>query len=187
MAQRPVFVLSALAVGCAPLANLRPAGELADNHRSYELGAAAVGLGPRPYVEEEWQLTGQVWGTLALSRWVELSAIGAFDNSGLAAGGALRWTPLSLHRVAAGGEVELGFAWAALALPVAVQPLDGVWLYTAPRLGNQGVYLTPAVPLGLSVQTFQGLMVRAEVDVSWADFLAYQRRTHLGFGLAYQW
>ena len=69
---------------------------------------------------------------------------------------------------------------------MAVQPIDGFWLYTAPRLGNQGVYATPAFPLGLSVRLFGGAVLRAEASLSYADFLAYQRRTHLGLGAAYQ-
>ena len=174
-------------MGCAPLASLRPAGELQGAGRSYEVGAGYVALGPRPYVIEDWQYTGQVWGTLALSRSWELAAVGAFDEVAAAGGGALRWTPLHLHRFAAGTEVEIGYAWAGFALPIAAQPLDGLWLYTAPRVGTQGIHATPALPVGISLETLPGCMVRAEWQTSWAQFYAYQRRTHLAVGIAYAW
>ena len=176
-----------LATSCAPLASLRPAGELLAAGRSGEVGAAIVDLGPRPYVVEEWHRTGQAWGTWAVSRSVELSVLTAFDDSGMAGGGALRWTPLRVPWFALGGEVNLGYAWAAFAVPFAARPVERVWIYSAPRLGNQGVRLTPAVPLGVSIETLDGLMLRGEANVSWADFDAVQRRTHLAAGLAYQW
>lgn len=178
--------LCAACVGCAPLASLRPAGGLVESGRSFELGAGAVALGPRPYVIESWQPVGQVWGTLALSRWFELSTVGAFDEAGFAVGETLRWIPLRLDRLALGGELELGFAWAAVALPVALRLTDGVWLYSTPRLGNLGIHLTPGLPAGISVNVAGGLVLRAEAQVSWADFLAYQRRLHLAAGAAYQ-
>jgi hypothetical protein len=138
-------------------------------------------------VIEDWQSVGQVWATLALSRSLELSGVGTFDATAVAGGGALRWTPLHLHRLAAGAELELGYAWAGLALPLATQPIDGLWLYTAPRLGTMGVHLTPALPFGVSLETLPGIMLRAEWQTSWAQFYAYQRRTHLALGLAYAW
>jgi hypothetical protein len=125
--------------------------------------------------------------TLGLGRSFELSAVGAFDEHAFAAGGAVRFIPLRLRRLAAGAEAELGFAWAALALPIAVSPLTGLWLYTTPRLGNMGIHLTPGLPAGVSLELFDGWAVRAEAQVSWQEFLAYQRRVHLAGGVAYQW
>jgi len=181
------LLLSSGLFGCAPLASLRPAGGLWESDRSAEIGAGAVALGPRPYVIESWQPVGQVWGALRLDRSFELSAIGAFDEQAFAAGGALRWIPLRADRLAAGAEVEFGFAWAALALPIALRLSDGLWLYTAPRLGNMGIHLTPGLPGGLSLEIFDGWIVRAEAQLSWEEFLAYQRRVHLAGGMAYQW
>lgn len=187
-AARPRLPVVAIAVlGCAPLASLRPAGGMAESHRSVEVGAGAVAFGPRPYVTETWQPVGQIWGTLGLSRWFELSAVGAFDEQAFAAGGALRWIPLRSNRVAAGAEVEVGFAWAALALPIAARLSDGFWLYSTPRLGSVGIHLTPGVPVGISADVADGLILRGEAQLSWEDFLAYERRFHLAGGIAYQW
>jgi hypothetical protein len=186
MRQLNWFLFPLATLGCAPLGYLRPAGELLTEDRSYEVGAGVVRLGPRPYVIEEWHTTGQAWVTAAVSRSVELTALGAFDDSGAAAGGALRWTPLHFQSFALGGEINLGYAWGALALPVAVRPVERLWIYTAPRLGNQGVRLTPVVPVGLSLRTVDALMLRGEASWSWADFQSYQRRLHLAAGVAYQ-
>jgi hypothetical protein len=179
-----LFLLSTF--GCAPLGYLRPPGELLASDRSFEVGAGAVRLGPRPYVIEEWHTTGQGWVTAAVSRSVELTALGAFDDSGAAAGAAVRWTPLHLRSFALGGEIDLGYAWGAVGLPIGVRPVQRLWIYSAPRLGNQGVRLTPVVPVGVSLRTVDALMLRGEASWSWADFQSYQRRLHLAAGLAYQ-
>jgi hypothetical protein len=181
-----VLVIACCCFGCAPLASLRPAGELAANDRSWEVGAGAVALGPRPHVTETWQGAGQIWGTAALDSSLELALIGAFDEKALAGGLALRWTPVRHGILAAAVEIELGYAWAALSFPLALRLAEPVTLYSAPRLGTQGVQLTPGIPAGISVETAPGWMLRGEAQLSWAEFLAYERRTHLALGLAHQ-
>jgi hypothetical protein len=187
MARALALLLGLPALGCAPLASMRPAGELAGNDRSWEVGGAAIEFGPRPYVIESWQTVGQVWGTARLSSSIEVSAMATFDDSAAAAGGALRWTPVRLGPLAAGVEGEIGYSWAALSLPLGVKVVRPLWLYAAPRLGTQGIHLTPGVPVGISVETLPGLMLRGEAQLSWQEFQAYQRRLHLAVGLAYQW
>lgn len=172
---------------CAPLADLRPAGQLAHRERSFEAGAGAVALGPRPYVMEEWQGAGQLWGGALLAQTLELGVLAAFDETAVAGGFALRWTPLQYDPLFAGAELQLGYAWAALSLPVSLRLAEPVFVYTAPRLGTQGVELTPGLPGGVAVEALPGYELRAEAQLSWAEFQAYQRRTHLALGLAHQW
>ncbi len=183
---KPLIAI-ALLTACAPISNMRPAGELLQRDRSAEVGAALTALGPRPYVQESWQYVGQLWATAVLSHSLELTGMGMFDDQAAAGGAALRWTPLKFEPLYAGTELEAGFAWAAISVPISLHAAAPLWLYGSPRLGTFGVHLTPALPLGLSVETLPGLVVRGEWQVSWEQFLAYQRRRHVGGGAASPW
>jgi hypothetical protein len=174
-----------LLAGCSPIANLRPASGLMPG-KKLEVGAGPAALGPRPYVSEDWALTGQLWVTGNASRVVALSAIGAFDRDALAAGGALRLNLVREPWLAGGVEGELGFAWAALSTPFALRLFDESHLYTAPRLGTWSNGVIASVPLGLSLRVTGGLSLRAEATVSWEDFAYYNRRTHLAGAAAFQ-
>lgn len=180
------FVLAISTSACAPLATLRPAsGVPSENH--VEAGAALVRLSARPYVDEETAYTGQAWFSMEPSRHWTLSAITAFDSTAAAAGFAARWNAIRSSRVAVGPEAELGYAWGAGALGLALRTVGGNWIYAAPRLGNVGFNWTFGVPAGLSLDLTHGFVLRAEAQLSWADFKYYNRRLHLASGLAYQW
>jgi hypothetical protein len=179
-----LFALPA-AGACAPLATLRPASGVPSAHHM-ELGAAAVRLGPRPYVDEEAEDTGQVWYTLEPSRHFALSALAAFDEQAAAGGLAARWNAIRSSRFAFGPEVEAGYAWGAGALSAALRTVGQNWIYAAPRLYNIGFEWTFGAPVGVSVDCTHGFVLRGEVQVSWADFVYYNRRIHLAAGLVYQ-
>jgi hypothetical protein len=170
---------------CAPIASFRPASGLMPG-RSLEVGAGAAMVTARPYVNESAAGAGQVWVSGEIGESGALSAISAFDTDALALGGALRVYALRADRFAGGGEVELGYAWAALSLPVAVRIVDQTWLYTAPRLGNWSFDAFFGIPVGASVRIYDGLMLRAEWQRSWQDFKYYNRRDHYGAAMAYQ-
>lgn len=181
-----LYLLTAvLAAGCAPLASFRPPTGLLEQ-RSLEIGAGGVALSPRPYVQESWRGAGQVWGRGPVTEWLELGGVVAFDDEAALGGVTAQGRYARTDRFAGAVEVELGWAWGALALPVAVRLFDQSWLYASPRLGNYGDELTPGIPLGLSLRIWDGLMVRAEGQLSWAGFRYYNRRAHLGLALAYQ-
>jgi hypothetical protein len=178
-------------LGCAPLAGFRPASGIMPG-RSVELGLGAATLSPRPYVEEDWRTAGQLWVSADAGTDWTLSAMAAFDREAhitkaFAAGGAARIHTLRTDRLASGVEGELGYAWAALNFPFALRALDETWIYTAPRFGTFGSEPTFGLPLGISARMLGGFMVRAEAQASWADLKYYNRRTHLGLGVAYQW
>jgi len=179
--------LSALvAVGCAPLASLRPAAAPMPG-RTMEVGVGGALVSPRPHVQEPWRGAGQLWLSGAVSDRLVLSALAFFDDQAAGGGGAARLVLVDVDRVRAGVEVELGWLWAAGALPMAVRLFDQTWLYASPRLGNLGDELTPGVPFGLSVRVHDGLSVRLEGQPSWADFDAHQLRFHGALGVAWQW
>jgi hypothetical protein len=58
------LALAVLVLGpsCAPLATFRPASALTTS-RNTELGLGAVAVSPRPYVDEQWLHSGQMWLT----------------------------------------------------------------------------------------------------------------------------
>ena len=170
---------------CSPIANLRPASGLMPG-KKLEVGAGAAAVSPRPYVTEDWQAAGQVWATGNTSSLITLSAIGAFDSDALAAGGALRVNLVRDSRLAFGVEGELGYAWAALSLPVAVRLFDESWVYSAPRLGTWSSDPIFGVPLGLSLRIYEGFSLRAEGQVSWQNFQYFNRRMHYAGAAVYQ-
>jgi hypothetical protein len=170
---------------CAPVASFRPAAPLLEE-RSIELGVGGVAVAPRPYVQEPWRGAGQVWAAGPISRVFDLGGVVAFDLGGFAAGGSLRAHLFTRDRFALAADLEAGWAWAALAIPVAVRLFDETWLYTAPRFGNWGGNVSVGIPLGLSVRIRGGFHLRAEAQIAWPDFDPYQRRVFLGLAAAQQ-
>jgi hypothetical protein len=170
---------------CSPIANLRPASGLMPG-KKLELGAGAAAVSPRPFVTEDWESAAQLWVTGNTSALITLSAIGAFDSDALAAGGALRINLVHEQRVAFGVEGELGYAWAAMSLPVALRLFDESWLYSAPRLGTWSTDAIFSVPLGLSLRVYDGFSLRGEAQLSWQDFQYYNRRAHFAGAAVYQ-
>lgn len=173
------------ALACGPIASFRPAPGLMAG-RSVEVGAGAAMVTARPYVNESAAGAGQLWVTGALGERGEVAAIGAFDTDAIGAGGAIRVYALRADRLAAGAEVELGYAWAALSIPAAIRIVDRSFLYTAPRLGTWSFDACFFIPVGASVRVYDGFFVRAEWQRSWQDFKYYNRRDHFGAAVAYQ-
>ncbi len=183
---RATVALVAALAGCAPLASFRPASGLMEG-RSVEGGVGAVAVSPRPFVQEDWHGMGHAWVTGRATDWLVVSGILAFDDDELAGGGAARLDLVDLDRFAGGVEVELGWAWGAFVLPMAVRLFDETWLYASPRIGTLGDEITPGIPVGFSVRLYEGLIVRLEGQASWAAFEAFERRFHLGLAVANQW
>jgi hypothetical protein len=179
------LLCSWLATACAPVGGFRPASALL-GERSAEVGAGAVVVTPRPFVEESATGAGQLWGSYRANPWLRLSAIGAFDFDAAAIGAAAAAIPLRTRYFVGGVEGELGYAWGAISLPLAAGPTEEIWVYTSPRLGTWGDSLTPFLPLGLSVEPVEAFVLRAEGQVSWEDFKYYNRRVHVGLAGAYQ-
>jgi hypothetical protein len=181
-----VALLNLQLARCSPVATFRPASGLMPGRR-VEVGVGAAVVSPRPFVEEPARATGQVWVTTDAADDVSVTAVSAFDSNALAFGGALRWRYVRTDRVAGGLEGELGYAWAALSVPLALRAVEETWLYTSPRVGTWGTDLIGGLPAGVSVHIIDGFMLRGEVQVSWQDFQRFNRRTHGGIAAAYQW
>jgi hypothetical protein len=180
------LLLAGSLLGCAPIAEMRPANGMMEGN-TYEIGNALTVLGPRPYVEESGARVAQLWFAAEASKRWSFTAVTAFDKSALALGGAARLSLLRLDRFAWGTEVQVGYAFGAFTIPLSVRLFDQTWLYASPRLGTLGRDLTPSTPVGISIRLFDGFMLRSELAVSWADFKAYNRRVHFGLGVAAQW
>lgn len=182
MAVALVFSLCA----CAPLAAFRPASGLMGD-RTFEVGAGGALQSPRPYVDEPMAAAGQVWATTRATRRITVSGVAAFDAEGFALGLAPRFDLLRTDRFAAGLEPQLGFAWGALSVPLAVRILDETWIYTSPRVGTVGLDPALHVPVGLSARFYEGFMLRLEYAVLWTGELSYyQQRRIVGIALAVQ-
>jgi hypothetical protein len=119
-------------------------------------------------------------------RW-SVTALAAFDTSSALGGAGLRWDAFRSSRFELATELEGGFAWASVSAPASLRLWPGALLYTSPRFGNWGSELTPFLPVGLSAEIIDGILIRAEAQVSWSDFQYYNRRVHWGFAIAHQW
>jgi hypothetical protein len=152
-----------------------------------ELGLAFSSVSARPYVNETTQYLGQAWWSTKVDERWSVTALAAFEETSAAGGAALRFDIASGRWLALAAEVEGGLFWAAASVPVTLRLWHGTALYSAPRLGTWGPELTPFIPLGLSVQVAETLALRAEAQLSWADFQYYNRRLHWGLAVAHQW
>ncbi|MGZ3474604.1 MAG: hypothetical protein ACXWUG_10030 [Polyangiales bacterium] len=175
-----------LATACAPLGDLRPGFGMIEQ-RTFEVGAGGVRVGPRPYVTEPATESGVAWFSASPTPLFTFSGIGVFDKSVASVGAAVRWNALRFDRFGGGLEVQAGYGWGALTLPLAVRIVDQTWIYTTPRFGNIGRYLSFSEAAGVSVRVYGGFQLRGEVQSSWQDFQYYNRRTHVAIGAAYQW
>jgi hypothetical protein len=178
--------LAMLSAHCAPLGMLRPPVPFPEDRRN-EIGLGGVVVSPRPYVEEPWTQAGQMWLTRQALPWLQLSAISAFDPRAMAFGLGARALWLRSSRLGAGCDVELGYGWGALGLPVAVRLFGQSWFYASPRVGNYGIEPIFGVPMGLSLNVQHGAFLRLEYQTSWVNLLSYQHRHHLGAALAVDW
>jgi len=154
--------------------------------RGAELGAAGVVVSPRQQVEEPARAAGQLWAMTRAGGRFTLSAIGAFDDDALGLGVAARFDAIETDRFAGGVELELGYAWAALSLPVAVRMFGRSWAYSGPRLSTWGIQPLASLPAGASFHAGDGVFVRAEGQVLIQDFVWGQPRWTAGLGAAYQ-
>jgi len=180
-----ILTVAVGAAGCAPLASFRPASGLMPE-KSLELGLGAAMVTARPYVTEGSASAGQAWVTGEPSRTVALSGIVAFDSDAIAAGGALRLNAVRTDRFVIGGEGELGYAWGAVSMPLALRVVDQTWVYAAPRFFTWGIDVSYGTPVGVSVRVIDGFCLRAEWQRSWQDFKYYNRRDHYGLAVAAQ-
>ncbi len=171
---------------CGPLATFRPIAALSAD-RPYELGLGTVAVSPRPYVDERWGQSGQLWFTKRANDWLQLSAIAAFDPGALGAGIGATAAVVRGRRVVAGVEGEAGYGWAAASVPFAFRLFEESWLYAAPRVYNFGIYPAVGTPIGLSLHIQKGAFLRFEYQASWMQLQAYNLRHHIGGGLAVQW
>ncbi|MCA9539670.1 MAG: hypothetical protein KC620_12325 [Myxococcales bacterium] len=179
-------MLAAFALlGCAPAGNLRPMlPMLPDRH--LEFGTAWTAVGPRPVGHDDWAQGAQAWATGQPVTWFDVSVVGAFDGTHGTAGLAMRYRALETDRVGLGLGLEVGTGWAGLNLPVAVRVFDGVWMYSSPQLGTWGKDETVRLPIGLNVEVIDAVQLRTEAEMNYPAFDPYQRRLHLGVGVAYQ-
>ncbi|MEZ4468043.1 MAG: hypothetical protein R3F60_26205 [bacterium] len=185
-----LLALAHLASACAPAANLRPMTPMLPDHAA-EVGVGYTQVGPRPVGQDDTVHGGQAWVTSQPLTWLDISLVGAFAAQGVAVAGlAVRWRALEVDGFAAGIGAELGSGWAAIDLPLAVRVVDGLWAYSAPQLGTWGKDATVRLPLGLDVELFDELRIRGEAQMNYprrdGEFDGYQRRLHLGMGMAFR-
>ncbi len=174
----PVLVL----VGCAPPVGLRPL--TAQPGRAAEVGVGYGVVGPRPVGQDEWAGAAQGWATAFDMAAFDVSLMGAFDGEVATGGLGLRARLLDGGLGAVGVGIELGVGWAALEIPATLAVGRFAQVYVAPQFGTWGVDRTVRLPVGVDVPVGP-VSVRGEAQLNYPDLDAYQRRLHLGLGVAY--
>lgn len=176
---------------CAPPSVVAPMTPMADP-RGWDLGGSlsaggsmrTVGVydsGPGETGGIEYELVderrevaqtygGQVWGVYDAGRVAiggTLGAAAVLDEGGGVHGGVMvRPTLLERDDLMVGLDVQLGWLWGSLGVPISVRATDRVWVYTDPSLGLRYTGLVN-VPLGVSIEVAEKVRFNAEVDV-WA-------------------
>jgi len=174
-----------LPAGCVPGAFLRPPLPTAPGRRT-EIGAAGVVVSPPPFTIDPWYGSGQVWVRHRTKPRLAVSAVGGFDLEAGYLGAGLTVDYVQLPRFVGAIDLEGGWGWINASLPIAVRLYEGGWIYAAPRFGNWGP--DPAVFLtgGVDFEVKGGWHLRAESEVFWQSFRAYERRHSISLGLVYQ-
>ena len=190
----PLISATAIAVLCAcqPLASFRPASGIGAN-RDIELGFGAGALGGKPFaVQEKLSASGQLWVSSEAAEWLLLSGVVAIGETrrapqtAIAAGAAARLQAIELDRFSLGAELELGWLWGALLVPMAVRLFDETWIYAAPRFGSFGDEIAAGFLCGVSLHLHDGVFLRAETQWTWPQLDPFERRMYAGGALAVQ-
>lgn len=94
----------------------------------------------------------QHWGMGALSdQWALGWTIGGgVGTPGIAGGGMVRFDALATKRALLGPQLEGGFAWWAVGLPMALEVKDGLWLTAHPSYGARAM-ASLRLPVGLGI------------------------------------
>ena len=154
---------------CAPPASLPPPVPMAAD-QSFEIGAAAetgeLFKRSDPAFDEQ-TYGAQAWLQFRTGDPTEAGIVLALSKPGLYAGGGyFRYRPVHTEHFTLGAQVEGGFLWASLGMPVAVSPMDNLWFYTEPAVGFNQLGLVQ-IPVGVSYE-FAG---HGMVDLEFGSFL----------------
>ena len=191
---RHLVLATACAVlgACQPLASFRPASGIGAD-RDVEVGFGAGALGSKPFaVQGKLSGSGQLWISSEAADWLLLTGVLAIGETrrapqtAVAAGAAARVQAVELDRFALGAELELGWLWGALLVPMALRLFDETWLYAAPRFGSFGDELSAGFLAGISLHLHGGVFLRAETQWTWPRLDPFERRIYAGGALAVQ-
>lgn len=155
---------------CAPASAFRAATPLGEGIQN-ELGAGASWN--QPLVDTSTSsnelvpygpgLSGQLWYQHQFSEWFSLGATLFGGQTNFLGGGVqLRTMPVHTPRFRLGVDLEGGWYWGAVGVPVAVGLSDRVWLYSEPsfRLSTHQVV---RMPLGLAWHIDDHFVLEGEV------------------------
>jgi hypothetical protein len=178
---------------CAPAATLpSPVPMTAD--RPNELGLSGTAMAGRSLTDSA--EAPYLAGTGAIHNYRRLGAAGGLGFS--AFGGQINLvgvgvvTRLNLHetdRALVAVQPEVGWMYAALALPLAMRVGDDLWVHTAPSIGYRMLRFGE-LPIGLTYQSPDGFSLTAEAAVAYGDgtgsgeFLSFAPGTNVLSGRA---
>ena len=193
------MLLALLHTACAPLGVGPPPTPLGAS-TPLEIGVALTGSGVLPASDGlgcEALLgcdgaSAQGWARRALlDGRAELGVVAFAGNTSFFGGGAYGrlWT-LDDERFRLGVELQLGFFWAAVALPAAVRVAPNLWLWTSPS-GGARYFSVLRLPVGATWTPRESLAVSAELGVGWdpwQSFMPPETATLQGsLSVAYRW
>ncbi|MDP2314212.1 MAG: hypothetical protein Q8P41_15015 [Pseudomonadota bacterium] len=155
---------------CAPAATMRPMTLDLDQPNEFGLAASGtdrLGTGDRGCSSEiflcEGGFNGQLWYQHRFNeRFSFGGTIFGGQTSFVGAGVQARLHWVELDRFRFGTDLEGGFLWAALGLPVSVRLVDDLWLYSNPSVGARFVQ-SARFPLGVAWGINEHIWVQGEL------------------------
>lgn len=158
-------LLSLLLPGCTPIASMPPPTPLAEGART-DLGMAVnagwqdtniSGCGDNLFVFLPCAGAGvSGWYTIEPAPSLSFSVLGYAGIQEFAGGGfMLRLRPVHTRRFSLGLQLDGGWLWGSVGVPIAVGIDDHTWVYTNPSVGPRA--LTPVrIPVGVSIEGRRG-------------------------------
>lgn len=182
---------------CAPPVALPPPVPFAAD-QSFEAGVAGMtGVAlyrPDPQYSPRFY-GGQGWLQFRLGEPAEAGVVLAASTTRyFAGGGFVRVRPLRKEHFTMGFQVEGGWLWGAVGMPVAFSPTPKIWLYTEPEIGFNSLGLL-TLPVGTRFLLSEHLMLDLElgtavgpavgIDADYSTSTGYQP-AYVGLGFAYR-
>lgn len=167
---------------CAPAATMRPMTLDLDTPDEFGIGAAATfptdptAACTNELFSCEGGFNGQLWYQHRFDERFSFGGTLFAGQTSIVGGGVIaRFHWVEIDRLRFGTDLEAGFLWGAVGLPLSVRLVDDLWVYTNPSVGLR--FVQPArFPLGVAWGVTDNVWLTAEG--AWGfDFLSSPTRS----------
>jgi hypothetical protein len=131
---------------------------------------------------------GQFWFSRTIAPKVQLGFVGGLGlTQAVSFGGWGRFHLVQTDRFASGVDLEAGWLWAAVGVPMGWRLAGDTWIYTNPSVGLRPSS-TARLPLGLGIGFAEGARVDTEVFAAWTpNCCGWRDQVQYGAALGFAW